>query len=237
MRIRTIKPAFWSNERMAMLDEFSRLLALGLLNYADDQGYFWANPLLIRAALFPFDDDSAKVRRSLQKLQDDGYLKLGKTADGRECGFIVNFSKHQRVDKPQDSEIQDAIIFDDDSSNDPRTLDDQSSLYGIVREGKGREGKEAQAPVVLPFHSELFQSAWSDFGKHRSEIRKPLKPTMTKGILAELERMGEARAIAAIRHTIAKGWQGIREPEAQTTFGGQRPAAQQTENWIPANLR
>ena len=33
--------------------------------------------------------------------------------------------------------------------------------------------------------------------------------------LAELQAMGERRAIIAIKHTIARGWQGIREPEIQ----------------------
>jgi hypothetical protein len=60
--------------------------------------------------------------------------------------------------------------------------------------------------------------AWASWKKHRSEIKKPLKPTMEAGQLAELAAWGEARAIAAIRFTIAKGWQGLREPDAPTLF-------------------
>jgi hypothetical protein len=57
MRIRTVKPEFWTNEKMAALPDFTRLVALALLNYADDHGYFWANSLMMRGALFPFEDE------------------------------------------------------------------------------------------------------------------------------------------------------------------------------------
>lgn len=65
----------------------------------------------------------------------------------------------------------------------------------------------------LPFDSELFMKAWELWVTHRSEIRKPLKPTSTKMCLKELAAMGEARAIAAIEFTIGKGWQGLREDD------------------------
>ena len=63
------------------------------------------------------------------------------------------------------------------------------------------------------FASEVFRGVWWDFVRHRLEIRKPLKPTSTKLCLEELKAMGEERAIAALKHTMAKGWQGIQEPK------------------------
>lgn len=62
MRIRTLKPEFWAHETLSRLPHFTRLMAIGLLNLADDEGYFYANPILIRAALFPFVDDSGTIR-------------------------------------------------------------------------------------------------------------------------------------------------------------------------------
>lgn len=81
-------------------------------------------------------------------------------------------------------------------------------------EENGREGKDSGAGApALPFESPEFRETWQAFVKHRSEIRKPLRPTSTALQLEALKAMGEERAIAAIRHTIAKGWQGIREPD------------------------
>ncbi len=39
-RIRTIKPEFWSDEKLATVSEATLLVAIGLLNLADDEGYF-----------------------------------------------------------------------------------------------------------------------------------------------------------------------------------------------------
>lgn len=85
-------------------------------------------------------------------------------------------------------------------------------------EWKGMEGKEggADAPV-LPFESKEFAEAWQAFVRHRAEIRKPLKPTSTALQLEALKAMGEERAVAALRHTTAMGWQGIREPDGTRT--------------------
>ena len=44
---RTIKPEFWSHLVMARLDAPTQLVALALLNYADDGGYFYAKPVLV----------------------------------------------------------------------------------------------------------------------------------------------------------------------------------------------
>lgn len=211
MRIRTIKPEFWANEKMAGMPDAARLLAIGLLNYADDDGFFWANEKMIRGALCPFDDDSTIIRRSLAQLASIGYIRLGKAKDGRECGEVVNFSKHQRIDRPKPSEIKGLAVFDDQSTINRRTVDDQSSLEGKGKEGKGEEDV---APEALPFLSAEFETAWANWGKHRTEIRKPLKPTATRAQLAKLAAMGEPRAIAAINHSLANQWTGIFEPDA-----------------------
>lgn len=141
MRIRTVKPSFWTNEKMAILPDFTRLLAIGLLNYADDHGYFWANPLMIRGALFPFEEDSSRIRRALSQLEAEGYLKLAKADDGREAGWVVKFLRHQRVDKPQDSEILPLVEF---SKNVPRTIQDESTLD---RKGRDSIGKDIPSSV------------------------------------------------------------------------------------------
>jgi hypothetical protein len=170
MRIRTIKPEFWTSEKMAQLPDFTKLLAIGLLNHADDHGYFWANPMLIRGAIFPFDEDSSKVRRSLAQLQINGYISLAKTPDGRDFGQVVNFSKHQRVDRPRDSLIAPMLAnsrplaaFDEASTNDRRMIDEASSLEGKGREGKGKDIPPADKPqkAADPRHHEI-TSQWGE---------------------------------------------------------------------------
>jgi hypothetical protein len=47
---------------------------------------------------------------------------------------------------------------------------------------------------------------------HRREMRKPLGRISTQAQLRLLQRIGELRAIAAIEHSVANGWQGCIEP-------------------------
>ncbi len=139
MRIRTIKPEFWSHPVFAAQVDEVRLAALGLLNVADDHGYFLASPALIRSALWPLDEDSTKARRVLARLSELGYIEVREHPTHGPIGCVVNFSKHQRVDRPSESKI--ASYFN--STNVRRGLDDRSSLdqgSGIRDQGSGNEG-------------------------------------------------------------------------------------------------
>lgn len=78
--------------------------------------------------------------------------------------------------------------------------------------GKDKVEKEAQAPspsAPLP-HGSQFLKAWKIWGKHRSEIKKPLRPTMIEQQLEMLGAMTETAACDIIYHTVGNGWQGLR---------------------------
>lgn len=136
MRIRTIKPEFWSHPIMSRLPYDTRILALGLLNLADDEGYFDADPDFIRGSVL-FREDSSNVRRMLDELSRSGWIALSGTPE-RPIGHVVNFRKHQRVDRPQLSRIKQYALVES-STNDRRTLDDQSTQ---------EQGKERNTPIV-----------------------------------------------------------------------------------------
>lgn len=73
-------------------------------------------------------------------------------------------------------------------------------------------------PSALDFPE--FKDAWSRWVRHRSEIRKPIRETQQKAMIEKLAAMGLARAIETINHTIAMGWQGLREPEGLKVVNG-----------------
>jgi len=147
MRIRTVKPEFWTDEQMSTRTEFARLLALALLNYSDDDGYFLANPILIRGACFPFLDDSKKIPRSIQELSEIGFLEIGSLDDGRQVGKIINFRKHQRIDKPQLSKLKEKSQFQEHSKNLPRIFQEPSK---IILGGNGMEQGKGKGKGMIP---------------------------------------------------------------------------------------
>jgi hypothetical protein len=148
-RIRTIKPEFWRHEDLSALPESTHLLAAALLNYADDEGYFNANPKLIEAACFPLREPSVSVPDSLSLLVGVDYIRLGAGGDGKRYGVVSAFSRHQVVNRKTDSKIKDIIIKWDDSRSSHGVITDTSVPEGN-REGKGREHEGgADAPPDL----------------------------------------------------------------------------------------
>ena len=156
MRIRTIKPEFWTHPVLARKDDATKLLAIGLLNYSDDEGYFLADPSLVRGALRAFDDDSTITRRALDTLLKIDYIQVSHHPTHGDIGRVVSFRSHQRIDRPNPSKL--AHLFD--STSPRRVLDEHSSTeQGTGNREQGEEGKES-APA-LESYAEI--PSWDEF--------------------------------------------------------------------------
>src|SRR5690606_21414127 len=106
-RIRSIKPEFWEDHRLARdLTREQRLLYIGLWNLADDEGRFAAHPRRVLGALFPYDEDIGPefVEEALQALARTGRLVLY-SIDGERYAQLTKFASHQRINRPSKSRI------------------------------------------------------------------------------------------------------------------------------------
>ncbi len=65
------------------------------------------------------------------------------------------------------------------------------------------------------FETDEFKAAWAGWVANRKEIGKPMTERAAKMQLAKLKDIGHDRAISAIEHSIANGWQGIFEPSGR----------------------
>jgi len=175
MRIRSLKPDFWKHQVMCEQAPEVRLLAIGLLNLADDEGYFLAHPSLIRGELMPFAENLKSIPKMLAALEAIGYVKLSKTADGRDVGHVVSFHKHQVIQRPkaskisEPSEIDQRRIIDESLTHTPRlndaTVQEQGTGNREEEQGTGFKldpvGSEPAAPV--PFWS--LKTSWQGCGE------------------------------------------------------------------------
>lgn len=141
-RIRTIKPEFWEDEDLSAISCEAVLLAIGLLNQADDEGYFRANPKLLEAKIFPLRELDGSVTVHVQTLEKIDYLRLFTGSDGKEYGVVTNFVKHQVINKAKPSVIKDLEELPYQDGSDPTPIP-------VGKEGKGRErkGKEGSSYV------------------------------------------------------------------------------------------
>jgi len=95
-RIRTIKPEFWGDEKLAPMEPLDRLVFLGLISLADDAGRLLDNVKTIDGFLFPETDDTS--RGSLERLAAAGRLQRYRSPSGQKIIQIIGWSKHQKVD-------------------------------------------------------------------------------------------------------------------------------------------
>lgn len=173
-RIRTIKPDFWLDEDLALLDPTTRLLAIGLLNHSDDEGYFKAHPMIIKAAVFPFMEDSVSVQTMLIQLEKVGYLTLFTGTDGKAYGFVKNFAAHQVISRPSASKIKELDSCKYESMSTHGVINEDST-----EEGKGKEGKGSTSEDVIAVFSHWQKTMNKPLAKlddsRRSKIQARLK--------------------------------------------------------------
>jgi hypothetical protein len=102
-RIRSIKPSFWSDEAIAELSIPARLLVVGLISSADDEGRFLASNAAIAGYVFPHDDHPpTKIRRWLDEIETQGVIRLY-SVNRREYGAFPKWTSHQKINRPTPS--------------------------------------------------------------------------------------------------------------------------------------
>lgn len=99
-RIRTIKPEFWTDEKIVQLPFEARLFFVGLWNFADDDGCFGDEPERLRLQVFPSDPtvNIALLLDELWALELIEYI----IPDDVEEGFwrVKGFNEHQKISHP-----------------------------------------------------------------------------------------------------------------------------------------
>jgi len=228
MRIRTIKPEFFHHEGIYDAEQQSklplRLAFIGLWCAADREGRFKWEPRRLGVQILPYDN--VDFSRVLDALMTRGFLAKY-VCQSVHYGLIPTFPRHQVINnRERESELPEPLQYVDCDAcltRDER-VPDAGKEEGKGREGKGKEGnKEGKGTrnervddaLLLPFDSADFKLFWSNWEQHRKEKKAKLTPTARNQQLEKLKDMGEQRAIAALKHSLANGWTGIFEEETR----------------------
>lgn len=160
-RIRSIKPTFWSDEKVGLLPRDVRMTFLGLISaLADDHGRLVGNARIVRGAVYPYDDDVtvADIEAHLVTLAGAGRIMRYQVA-GSDYIAIANWSRHQRVDKPSPSLLpappasfveRSTNGTGSDSANDPGTLPTDRKGEGREEEREGEKDRRRSGAEGLP---------------------------------------------------------------------------------------
>ncbi len=98
-RIRSIKPEFWTNEKILECSPIARLLFIGMWNFADDTGRLPFSPKTLKAQIFPSDEIShADIARMIDELSTNDLITIYYI---EEKGYLlINGWSHQKIDRP-----------------------------------------------------------------------------------------------------------------------------------------
>ena len=161
-RIRTIKPEFWEDEKLAKLPVHARLLFIGTWNFADDNGVLLANPVLMKSHIFPYEDIGiSTISEWIDMLVENGML-IRTTYNGKDYLVIRKFLIHQKINRKSIRiNLPLPVVL--------KVIDEYNKTHGVLTEpslqereqgiGKRNDGigmeeemKEESAPVGRPIH-------------------------------------------------------------------------------------
>lgn len=141
MRIRTIKPEFFKDDKLAECSPFARLLFAGLWCMADRRGRLEDRPKRIKAELLPYD--SADIDALLNELCAGGFVAR---YDGGKFGpllQVLKFEEHQRITgKEAETESEYPNYTGETLGKQRGNNGETTETTGMEGNGRERNGKE-----------------------------------------------------------------------------------------------
>lgn len=131
-RIRSVKPEFWTDEKVVAISPLARLLFIGLWNFVDDEGRASYSPTRFKMQILPAD--SANISELLGEIRREEMVTVY-TVDGKEYLQVNGFSKHQKIDKRTRSKLP-------PPSNSPESHRNTSLDQG--KEGRKKEPSQEE---------------------------------------------------------------------------------------------
>lgn len=127
-RIRTLKPEIWATPSVGTLTRDARLLFVGLITQADDEGRMLAVPRQVAGNCYPFDEDvtGEQITGWLAEIEVAGLIRTYESGGGRYLE-LSGWSRHQKISKPTPSRLPHPPWETQECPGEPR-LDPASAL-------------------------------------------------------------------------------------------------------------
>jgi hypothetical protein len=199
-RIRTIKPDAFTSDSLAHVPRGVRWTFAGIWTYVDDSGRGRDDVRLIKAALYPLDDEVSLsvLADDLDQLEKIGCL-CRYEVDGKTYIHIPGW-RHQKISHPTPSQLPNCSRHNPEDSgpapeplpNDSGALQSRSALKGKERKGKeqGARGRATSDP--------MFDAFWSAYP------RRAGKPAAIKAWKAALKRGADPSSLVGLAGSYAK---------------------------------
>lgn len=171
---------------------------------------------MLASLLYPYDDDSRELMDSwLSELEREKCIARYRI-DGTTYIQIVEWLKHQKIDKPSKSRLP---PFDEASRivAKPREASSEDLDLDLDLEGKGKDRKGPSATALREKFDPsnvvgLDIGAWQAWVAYRAARKPAIKSVSMQSAAEELAAFGAEQA-AVVRHSKAQGYQGLVSPK------------------------
>jgi hypothetical protein len=155
-RERFIDPQIWTSEQVMACSPMARLMFIGIITTADDEGRRTGGAKALKAAIYPSDDVTAsQISRWRQEIADAGLIRIYAAERYPEVIDIPNWSAYQKLKyvKPSKLPTFENRLTDNDKAKAAGIRRNPPESGGIVpyvkrgvvgcgAEGTGQEGTE-----------------------------------------------------------------------------------------------
>jgi len=149
-RIRSLKPELWEDEKFGALSLLGKVVFIGCICFADDEGRLRGAPDFLRTRLFPYQP-TVDVTPALAELATSGRI-IRYLVNHEELIEVVNFKKHQRIDKPSKSQLSPSTLG---------ALLESSRALPVGLEGSDGKGVEQKVSLLSPSATRQFEELFA----------------------------------------------------------------------------
>lgn len=204
-RIRTIKPDAFKSDSLSRIHREIRWTFAGLWTYLDDEGRGRYDPRLIKAELYPLDDNvtAATLESEIDALEAIGSVCRYEVA-GKRYIHAPNWLGHQKINRPTASKLPSC-----DADHAPVMLppvaftEDSVSTHGGLTIGKGTGNREGNRDTCASADAERVDPILFGFDAWYSLYpRKKAKGAAVKAYRAARKKASAAELVAGLRRAL-----------------------------------
>lgn len=200
-RIRSIKPEFWTSEQVLGLKPVTRLLFIGMWNFADDYGRMPLAPRSIKAQVMPEDPVTADDVRAMLFELDAAGLIIIYSVEGKEYLEVTGWS-HQKIDKPHKPKYPGPYTEQKENVAEPSPNIPGSPAEPSPLDRIGEEKKRKKETRAEPAYSPEFEKFWIAYPRTPVMAKKMAWPEWQK--LPPEDQSAALAAVAPFKEWLAK---------------------------------
>jgi hypothetical protein len=207
----------------------SRIVLLAIADHTNDKGHSWPSITTLREMTGLSERTVQGALKDLVELKE-----ISIRANGGRNGvnfYTMELAIPVQILPPQSLRPADSAPPRNPQQEPPQSTTDSSPAKFAPKPEPLRTTKgEIVFPVELD--NPPFRAGWEAWGQYRRERKlSAYTPSGTNMQFAKLKKLGAARAIAAIEHSIAQNYQGIYEDKNHAkTNSGSAPTSPHNNN-------